>query len=253
MNGLKKLPIIFFLAAFHLSCGIEEYFYLPQVSLAYISRQSNTNVTIEIPQLDNAQYYYARSYLIYYRIYISGEMVSDDFSTNTETMSRINPSLANDYNSLNSSTLSTNTSMPSSSLFSNRKYFELYFYDGNEVSNILTISGGTLRLVFPPIQWDYPYAEFKGREYLLHRSTEETELEFLDTEYDPFFRNALNLTYTTNDNTKINADVSGRTGISQRYAYVSMYIVAVGQDPVNFNRIYSKPTHIGIFKLTDTE
>jgi hypothetical protein len=51
----------------------------------------------------------------------------------------------------------------------------------------------------------------------------------------------------------INVDVTGQTGQSnQTYAYVSMYIIAVGYNNIDFQLIFSKPTHIGIFKLPDS-
>jgi len=253
MKILKKLPIFLF-AVFTFTCGIEEYYYLPQVSQGNIIRIQNTEARIEIPALDPVQFYYARYYLIYYRIYISGELISGEIQTSTsEIMNRINPSLANDFNALYGSTDPASTSMPSSSLFSNRKYFELSFKAGNtEAKNILTSEGGTLRIYFPPIQWDYPIAVFNRQEYRLHRSVE-PELRNFEPSDDPYFRNTSDLNNNDYATSEKNADVTGRTGITQRYAYVSMYIVAAGQNPVGFTPIYSKPTHIGIFKLTDTE
>jgi len=54
---------------------------------------------------------------------------------------------------------------------------------------------------------------------------------------------------TQNANSGLNMDVaSGQVG----HAYVAMYIVAVGQNPQNFSRIFGKPTFINIFILPNT-
>ena len=50
-----------------------------------------------------------------------------------------------------------------------------------------------------------------------------------------------------------NKDVSGLRDTPQEpHAYVSMYIVAVGYNNREFTRFFSKPTHISIFKLPNT-
>ncbi|GBU27713.1 hypothetical protein R84B8_01252 [Treponema sp. R8-4-B8] len=70
-------------------------------------------------------------------------------------------------------------------------------------------------------------------------------------ENDKYFRNSDDLKNYTYATSTINADVSGQQNDvnNQTQAYASMYIVAVGQNPGNFTRLYGKPTHINVFLL----
>ena len=75
MNKMQpNILIVILLAAFILSCGIEENYFLPQVPEAYISRELNSDAMLIIPSID--QYYYALNYTIFYKIYISGHSTS---------------------------------------------------------------------------------------------------------------------------------------------------------------------------------
>ena len=103
-----------------------------------------------------------------------------------------------------------------------------------------------MRLHFPAAPGYLPVANINGREFSLRRSS-----ELISPEPDMFFRNSTELSDITKANSNINADVAVRSGIAIPYAYVSMYIVAIGLNPVGFTQIYSKPTHISIFRLPD--
>jgi hypothetical protein len=105
--------------------------------------------------------------------------------------------------------------------------------------------------MFPTQQGDYPLLSINnGSEFHLYRSgSNNTGLSLTSPKPDRFFRNTFEL--NDPDNATNNADVAMRTGLSQRHAYVSMYIVAFGTNPSNFTPIYGKPTHISVFKLPD--
>jgi hypothetical protein len=234
---------VLLLSAFFFSCGIDEYFYLPQVPEVNVITALNTEAEIYLPPISD-DYYYAGSYTIFYRIYTS------NFPTESSTeLSQINSTLSSDYNYFYQITNPTNTSaITSLNTFRNRNYFELEF-EGADIATILPKSGGTLRISFPTPLWGYPVASInKGQDYKLRRSS---QLISPEPREDLSFRNTQQLREYENANANINADVAGRTG-DMRYAYVSMYIVAVGTNPVNFTSIYSKPTHISVFRLTDT-
>jgi hypothetical protein len=49
-------------------------------------------------------------------------------------------------------------------------------------------------------------------------------------------------------NENSNADVEKNQSSSGRYTYASLYIVAAGIDS-NFTAVYSRPKHVGIFRL----
>jgi hypothetical protein len=236
----------FILSAVFFSCGIPEYFYLPQIPESNVKTALNTNAEVSLPAISD-DYYYAGSYTIFYRIYVSNENL---VATSSAELSQISSALLSDYTAFSQITNPANTSaITSSNTFRNRNYFELEF-EGVDIASILPKSGGTLRIIFPTSPWDYPVATINdGQEYRLRRST--SQLTSPEPRDDLFFRNTQELRFYQNANSNINADVAGRSGEMQ-YAYVSMYIVAVGANPVNFTSIYSKPTHISVFKLTDT-
>jgi hypothetical protein len=255
MNLIKKLPqksalLCVFLCAglFLFSCGIEEYYFLPQISQGSIQRISNTEATINIPSIE--QYYYASNYSIFYRIYISSEDISSEIQTSSEVLNSISPDLSRDFTAIFPSSDPTNTSSITSvnSLFKNRNYFELDL-DGVDIKTVLTTAGGTLRIRFPAAPWGIPTASFdSGGDISIRRSR---ELISPEPRNNSFFQNTAELSDYAKATANINADVAARSGVTS-FAYVSMYIVAAGLDPALFTPIYSKPTHISIFKLPNT-
>jgi len=242
----KILTLTILLAgAGFISCGIDEYYYLPQVPEGGVTVNLNTEAVLNLPDISkNDEYYYASSYTIFYRIYVS------NFLTSSSTdIAQISPSLASDYNYFSSYTNPANTtSIISSNTFASRNYFELEF-DGKKNTDILPKSGGTFRIRFPPVPWGEPTASLNdGQEFKLLRSS---KLISPQPRNDLLFRNTPELRSYENASANINADVAGRTGEMQ-YTYVSMYVVAQGVNPGNFTPIYSKPVHISIFRLPDT-
>ena len=239
----RKVIAVFFASLLVPSCGIEENFYLPQVPQNSITRQLNTDATIVLPALD--QYYYAQSYLIYYRIYISGIFTGADIQSPSERGS-ISTDLANDFNSINPYADPTSqTSSNVSGILTGRGYFELEL-DGANISSFLPASGGTVTISFPE-NTGYPAMSFNnGQEVRLRRSSELISPQPVG---DFYFRNSDELSDPANSNSNTNADVASRSGGSTGFAYASMYIVAAGLDTASFRQIYSKPTHISIFKL----
>jgi hypothetical protein len=240
---LKKIFILIISAALF-SCGIDEYFFLPQLDENNVTTYLNTEAVINLPPIPD-EFYYAGSYTIFYRIYIS------NFQTMSSTdISQISPALASDYNFYSQLANPANTSsIMSLNNFKNRNYFELEF-EGADIASVLPKDGGILRINFPTYPEGYPTASIDGgpAAYRLRRSS---QLISPEPRNDLSFRNSSELRSYENANANINADVAGRTGEMQ-FAYVSMYIVALGTNPVNFTPIYSKPTHISVFRLPDT-
>jgi hypothetical protein len=248
MNRLKALFYIF-LPIFLFSCGLEESYYLPQVPEANISRTTNTSATIIIPPIDSVQFYYASNYSIFYRIYISGVDEPSQIQTSNSNLNNINPSLAADFGLIEPYADPTNTSASTSvdSLFKSRNYFELELEGTRIKENALAKSGGTITILFPTVTGSRPDLSFSGSNFNLFRSNGEGAFT---PEPDRYFFNSPELNADANAISSKNADVApGRSDIPQRLTYVSMYIVAAGVNPQNFSLIYSKPTHISIFKL----
>jgi hypothetical protein len=240
-----RKPVLIFIACItvFLSCGVEEYYFLPQVPETNITNTLNTSSVIIIPSIPNNPYYYAVRYAIFYRIYAS----MNDFSSSSlppATFSLINSNLLSDYNYLLPITNPANTSATTSAnTFRSRNFFELEFKD-TYISDMLPKTGGTLIINFPTSTVNYPTASFNsGAPIWLSRVKNQFTLK-----PDEFFYNNSDLRAenATND---INTDVARQSGAL--YTYVAMYIVAVGTHPENFTRIYSKPTFISVFKLPD--
>ncbi|MDR3020360.1 MAG: hypothetical protein LBU66_05600 [Treponema sp.] len=225
------------------SCGIEEHYYLPQLPESNIIRDLNTEAVINIPSLDSNRYYYATNYSIFYRIYISDHL-TDAYIQETD-LSNINSILLSDYRAFLSLTDPTDSSsIPSANTFRNRNYYELEFA-GREINDILSKdSDSRIRILFPTMVGDFPVVIKDGTEIRLRRSS-----QLVSPVPDLFFRSTVDLRNSANATSNANADVASRSGTNQ-YAYVSMYIAAVGQS-ANLSRIYSKPTHISVFKLPD--
>jgi hypothetical protein len=246
MKWLKKLAILLTFS-FFLSCGIPENYYLPQVPDNYINRTDISAAVLEIPSINS--YYFSRGYRIFYKIYISNHQTSGSIFSNTDR-SNISPTLASDYNVLEPVANPANTtSITNANTFINRGYFELQLEGTTDISEVLTSAGGTVNIDFLQITGTNPVLTINGKSYNLLRSTGEGTRTFKPVPEDRyFFSTPDELNAYENAVSDINGDVAGRSGESEN-AYVSMYIVAVGQDPVGFGRVYSKPTLINIFRL----
>jgi hypothetical protein len=244
MNCLKT-PVIFILCFFLLTCGIDEYYYIPQVPEGGITTNFNTDAEIRIPSnLLNDVEHYAPVYIIFYKIY-----TSNDDSNNINIL-RTYPRISSDYNALDSYTDPTKvTSIPSSTTFSNRGYYELELKD-KDINTVISKKGGTFRINFHQIPGKEPVIiDENENNYILLRSNDRGK--FNPKPENRYFFSSDDLKDYENSSQKsptINADVSGESGIPAN-AFVSMYIVAAGSNPKTFSKFYGKPTHISIFKL----
>jgi len=219
-----------------LSCGVEDYYFLPQVQANSIS-SSITNAIINISSIPDDPYYYASYYAIFYRIYASKILILS-LSPTASDFNLISPNLLSDYNYFLPITNPANTSATiSANTFKSRNFFELDF-DGIDM---LPKNGGILIINFPTAPGNYPTASLGS----VVNSRLLRSIELISPKPDKYFRNSSDLL----ENVTSNTDVDRQPG--SNYAYVAMYIVAVGTHPTNFTRIYSKPTFISVFKLPD--
>lgn len=228
-----------------LSCGVDEYYYLPQVPEGNNQTDFNTNATVNIPPIPD-DYYYAGYYTIFYRIYVSNHLTT---SSSPSEFTLISPNLSSDYNFLLPYTNPVNTSATvSSNTFNSRKFYELDFEETDKIT-MLPRTGGTLIIDFSNNHGFIPNASLdNGSVINLRRSS---KLLISPDSSDLYFCNTPELRDINNANPNKNADVAGRSG-EMRYTYVAMYIVAVGTNPNNFTTVYSKPTFINVFKLPDS-
>ncbi|GHV74860.1 hypothetical protein AGMMS49940_21620 [Spirochaetia bacterium] len=230
------------------SCGLDEYPYLEPIEPG-ISMVFNTRAYI---RLSGSLPDYFRNYIIYYRIYISGE--SETGTIIPDRMASLNPALATDYNNLLSSTTAntTNTPVPSSmDIFSNRKYYPLAL-EGSSIESVLNSNAEdktiTLDFATTPEHTKPFLIDWNGTTYQLFRS------DYNMRPYDAnnrYFINSDEINNQTYIDTATSTNLDIQTNTNTGYTYVSMYIIAFGLDPNTFSNIYSTPTFIGVFMLPD--
>jgi len=248
---------------FSLSCGLEEFYYLEAVPDSRIT--DNTSARIYLPSGSAGGYSaYFDNFMIYYRIYISGENFSGTEINTSDLRNKINSSLNSDFSGFYYLTDKSSTSANPSGLetvFTNRKYFKLTLEEGANIDNVLGAGslGHTLEIRFSPNPGFIPEIELIPPTpapvtdiYKLRRAVTGPGLNFRPEPDDRYFRNHPDLYNIQNVNDNINADTAtvGTQSNPPRYTYVSMYIFAKGNDGF-ITTIYSQPTHIGIFQLPE--
>jgi len=243
-----------------LSCGLEEVYYLDYVSPLYVSYR-DTDTSMRLPSSNDEGYSYFDNFIIFYRIYISGNLVNtgDQLKEQASDRTAINATLNSDYNGLYSLTDILSTTVNTSNLentFSNRKYFLLTLENAN-INSVLGSGslGGTLDIAFPPNPGVKPTLTINGgTPYYLQRAVENQILNLYDLNPLPNrdFLNHPELYNSANVTSGRNADVAPNSAANVQYTYVSMYIAARGTSLEMPPRpIYSQPTFIGIFRLAD--
>ena len=256
----KPLFILVLLPFYFLTCGIDKFYYLPQVSQGNIKMEMNTSADIILPNLSNNSEYnsYNPGYSIFYRIYISENLINAEIQQSD--MSTISSTLSSDFSAFFTLTDPTNySSLTNATTFRNRFYHELEL-DGAVISDVLTGNGGAFKINFPPIPGERPEIIDTGKadfsRHLFRNSGNGMKNGIIfDPEPDRYFLYSPELVEKTDYPIVTggrNNDVVLRNNSKEDrytgYAYVSMYIVAVGSAP-DFSRIFSKPTHIGVFIL----
>jgi hypothetical protein len=234
------------------TCGIEDYPYLEPVLESNISWELNVRAAIRLPYVTSQQFTH---FIIYYRIYISGESILSNILP--AGMNNINPTLYQDYATFLPYTNTDNTSASTQigTIFSNRKYYSLYT-ETPELNDLLSSSALGQRIVIDFSQRDQPPTiELGGTEYVLWRTTGQERLgEIFDIKPDNN-RSFINTSDLNSSDyaasTAANNDVVNNTVSGPRYTYVSMYIMSTGHDLTTYSPIYSQPAHIGVFRLPD--
>jgi hypothetical protein len=220
------------------SCGLETYVYLNPVEIVRIFNISR--VEISLPSSQPVEFRY---YAIYYRIYISDQnatAITDDIQRRN-----INPALSSHYNTLDSFTSNDNVS-PSAiaSTFNRLGYYPLHVENGVSLQDVLNNAGGG-DVVIDFTDGKSPNMVINsGAPRLLNRAADLTLRP-----PDRLFMNSNELANSGNVTENSNRDVHTKDGGGQgNYTYVSMYILAQGNDS-NWSALYSRPRHIGIFRL----
>jgi hypothetical protein len=262
LRALRGCPLCALL--FFFSCGIEDYVYLEPVQ--YVNSSGVSTARMPIP--GNSGNSAFRYYNIYYRIYLSDyslESISTDVQRN-----QINPALASHYNTIDPYTSDDNVSPNAiASIFSSLNYHTLYYLGSNRIDEYSAYQVFTNSGFSPGFQslndndiltFDFTSPADGPYITISYASPPGTAQVFLYRSSDRFtprpsrlFLNSTgsgNLTDEAIISENVNADVERNSNMvtSFRYAFVSLYAVAVGID-ANFTALYSKPKHIGIFRL----
>jgi len=230
-----KLFVLFLLPVWFVSCGIEEHYYLPQSPENNIMRTLDTEARIVIPTVTDS--YFFRYYQIFYKIYVTAA----DNAVIFDNPSTFRGELLSDVSAIRPFTDPANTSASTGieRLFRDRGFHEMRF-EGESNSTMMP-QGQTLYIHFPTdgisraIASRSPPTDTNRPNIPLVRSIS-------NPMPDRFFINSEVLRTNTE-----NTDVS-RAGGSNN-VYVSMYLVTVGFNSAQVRNIYSKPTHIHIFRL----
>jgi hypothetical protein len=240
---------IFFL----LSCGLEAFYYIDYIPEGTMT--DNTLARVQLPSSSAEGYSsYFTNFVIYYRIYISGNAFPGIINT-SDLRRQVNSSLDSDFQGMYSLTDITSTSVNTSNLentFITRKYFRLTLEE-ESIDNILNSGslGKTLEIRFSPVNGVRPVLTLNDNSYTLRRAISGPGLNFNPVPDNRYFLNHPDLYNTANVTNEINADVATNSSNSTdlKYTYVSMYIFAIGKEYLT--TIYSQPTHIGIFRLPE--
>jgi hypothetical protein len=238
---------LFIFALFLFGCGIEDYPFINPIPQSNVNMEMNNRATVRIPN-NNSDTPFTH-FAVFYKIYVSDTSVGSTGST-TE-FSAINQVLVSDYNSFSSYIDSTTlVSVDMEALFQGRGYKYLALDDHN-ISSVLSSSvfGETLVFDFPSSR--RPTMSVGGNVYTLCRSDGGG---LFTPQPDRYFVNKEELWRADNINDKINADVANKSGITadaRHYTYAAMFIVAVGINVASYSNIFSTPSRIHVFQLTD--
>jgi hypothetical protein len=227
------------------TCGIDDYILLAQIPRDTIVVPFNNQARItQFPSQPGDYFMY---YEVYYRIYISGHL--EPGTVGEGVLRTISPSLSSHYTTMQPYTnVDTATATNVGTIFSNLGYFPLEFNNTN-----YRIGGGNHTVTFEFALTSTPEPSIidsngGGVTYALFRSSKVSTPAPNNSRY---FLNNSDLNSSANAVATINADVQDNSSATAgRYTYISLYIVAVGND-ANYSRIFGKPTFIGVFLLPD--
>jgi len=244
-SSLPGLLLTCCLVGLFFSCGIEEEIYLEPVANTYQDGVTRGGLTLPSNSSD-----YFRYYMIYYRIYLSDQLRTA-MEYDSSFLGGINSYLSSHYSSINSNYIANENASTSGlgSSFSSLRYFPLFVTsngnDGIPMYDLLNSgsSGISISFSFPPTE-EAPYMVLSNAKYYLFRNA----VDFTPEPEDRLFALSEELLDTTRITNQVNTDIQPKSNVTSPYAYVSLYICAVGINNT-FAPVYSRPTHIGIFQL----
>ena len=251
----KTVFFYFFIVLFFNGCGLEDYPYIFPVYQANVeATEMDTWAKVRIDNNNQSNDYFS-NFAIFYKIYLS------DFPNTGNpalVLDLISPTLHSDYSYFSryiDSTTDVTENMES--LFINRGFKYLYF-QGMQILRMDDLLNGSVfnrYLIFdfsslggpPTIEITRLDGSPDRGPFLLMRSKD----GFDPLPTDRYLVTSDDLLAGKNLDDKINADIAviSNPKESYMYAYVAMYIIAAGYNPVNYQSVYSTPSLIHIFRL----
>jgi hypothetical protein len=232
LNKMRLCLALPLCCAVFLSCGLDDYG-TPLDSVENVVITATTS-RISLPANQN--------YSVFYRIYLSG--INSVSVTTSAERNAVNPALESHYRYLEPYTNTDTVPNTIGTVFSQRGYLRLCVISGHERSlDELLSTGGAGGTLFFDFSGSIPVITINNSGSLQLRRASENFTAYPNT--------ALTATSDLVNNSRItsnqNIDVERHTSTAA-YAYISLYIVAIGVD-TNFSTIYSNPKHLGVFQL----
>jgi hypothetical protein len=234
----KTIAAILAVLPFFLTmCGIDDEPYLEPVDPSSVVVTFNNGARVTMSASGEGDY--SPAYLLYYKIYISGESETSTILPNA--MGRINATLNSDYTGIHSYTTLNTSNRPvfTPTVFSNRNFYAMLIGSGDTFSastNTITIDFSNINSASPSL------TQNNGTAQTLYRSNGGGSFTPLPKD-DQRFRNFTELRNAQN------RDVAQGSGGS--YSYCAVYIIKRGTNPNTLTAIYSAPTFIAVFRLPE--
>jgi hypothetical protein len=234
---LWRLSLAAVCCALLLSCGLDDY------GNDYLDPPDNIIITPTTSQVTIRTSASLRNHTVFYRIYLSNNLVA---SVTTGNLGTINSALESHYRALEPYTNTDTVPSTIGTILSQRGYYRLCVLD-SQIKFLEDILGstvtGTLLFDFSTSSPVIQIPSFASS-LQLRRAAE----NFTPYPSDRSLTASTNLVDNSNITTNQNLDVQSSSASPASYAYISLYIVATGIND-NFSTIYSTPKHLGVFQL----
>jgi len=260
MTLKKKFPVLgacLFLGWSLLSCGLDDIPFISPVSeLGWSHTISGTAGGIDLRLAEIGGNF--QNFVIFYRIYLSNMFggVPETIGNDPTLRASINLTLDADFRHFETLADHTNTTVNTAGLYNNfiNRGFLMLELEGVNIDNVLGSPGGILAIDFLQEAGRRPRLTLDGSHHYLRRAQHSDRFGHFQPVPRaggilPFF-NHPELRASANRTEDINADIAPQIPAGSEYSYVLMYIVAMGLDhSTPPTRVFSQPTHLGIFRL----
>ena len=243
------------------ACGLEDYPYIYPIPQSNVQPQGNNRAVVRVPNNNSGTYF--TNWIIFYRIYLSDNLIDPPLPGPRGNYSTINARLDSDYNTVSpyiDSTTLVNKDMDilfTKDLAINPNPNQSYKYlalEGINIDSVLSSSSFDHNLIFnfsstntiPTMEITDLGGNPTGGPYPLLRSSD----GYPSQQSGRYFSGDVYMfSPTIGNNTNADVVTGITTGPSGVYLYATLFIAAVGFNPETLTYIYSTPTLIHTFLL----